>query len=100
LGSATIFTLKAARERARAARVQLADGIDPLATKHAARAAARAEAAKALTFATAAARYFEQHSPKWTDAKHRQQFLASMRDYVNPIIGALPVAAVDTPLVL
>jgi hypothetical protein len=40
LGSAADFNLKEARERARSARQLLADGIDPLEHKHAARAAA------------------------------------------------------------
>ena len=100
LGSARTFTLKAARERARAARVQLADGIDPLVAKRAARATAAAEAAKAISFREVAEKYFDQHAAKWSNRKHRDQFLASLRDYAFPLIGALPVAALDTALVL
>lgn len=50
LGGANIFTLKEARERARTARQLLADGIDPLAAKRVAESAAKAAAAKRITF--------------------------------------------------
>src|SRR5262249_23702252 len=46
LGSANTFSLKEARERAKALRKQLADHIDPLATREADRRAKLAEVAK------------------------------------------------------
>jgi len=54
LGSAAEFSLSQARERALAARHLLADGVDPLATKQAAKAAAKLGAARKLTFREAA----------------------------------------------
>ena len=89
LGSAADFTLKEARERARAARQLLADGHDPLDAKREARAAA-----KALTFRVAAQRYFDQHEAKWKSASHRDQFLASLRAYAFPQFGDMDVAAI------
>jgi integrase len=100
LGPTFTVTLKDARERARAARLQLLDGIDPLDAKAAVKQAAALEAAKTLTFEAAANRYFDQHADKWTNRKHRKQFLSTMKDYVFPVIGKLSVAAVDTGLVL
>src|SRR6516162_2158527 len=50
LGSASDFTLKEARERARQARQLLADGIDPLASKRADKQAAKLAEARKLTF--------------------------------------------------
>ena len=50
LGPLHTFTLKEARERARKARQQLADGIDPLVAKQEQAAQQRLEAAKAMTF--------------------------------------------------
>ena len=79
LGSAADFNLKEARERARDARQLLADGIDPLASKRAAKAAAKAADAKALSFRDAAQKYFDQHEAKWRNAAHRDQFLARWR---------------------
>jgi integrase len=100
LGSAREFSLKAARERALAARQKLADKIDPLAERKALRIAAALEAAKAITFEQAAVAYFDQHERKWKNARHRQQFLSSLRLHAYPVIGKLPISAIDTGLVL
>ena len=92
LGSAREFGIKAARERALAARRLLADKVNPLSVKRE-RAAAEAEAdAKTLTFRAAAQQYFDQHAPDWSNEKHRSQFTSSMKRFVYPIIGDLPVA--------
>jgi integrase len=100
LGSARDFTLKEARQRARAARQLLADGLDPIDAKKAARAAQALEAAKAITFEQAAQQYFDQHQKEWKNPKHRAQFLATLKDYAFPKIGKLPVGAIDTGLIL
>jgi len=100
LGPLRLVPLKLARERARAAQLGLLNGIDPLMAKRAARAAEAVAAAKAMTFEAAALAYFDDHEEKWKNAKHRQQFLGSMRRYVFPLIGALPVSTIDTALVL
>jgi hypothetical protein len=100
LGPLYTVNLEEARERARQARLQLLDGIDPLDAREAKRAANALEAAKAITFETAARTYFDQHERKWKNAKHTAQFLSTLRDYVFPKIGNLSVAAIDTGLVL
>lgn len=100
LGSAHTFKLEEARERARAARKLLADGIDPLEARKAEREARALAAMKVLTFKEAAQRYFDDHSRKWRNAKHRAQFTSTMETYVHPHIGDTPVGGIDTPLVL
>jgi integrase len=100
LGSATIFSLAEARARARAARQQLADGVDPLQAKREARTAAKLAAAKKLTFRAAATRYAAQHEAKWTNAAYRAQFMSSLQVYAFPLIGDLDVAMVDKAAVL
>jgi integrase len=100
LGSAAIFTLAQARERAREARRLLTDGVDPLAARHAAKAAAKVAAEKKLTFREAAHRYFDQHERKWTNASHRDQFLASLKSHAFDHIGAMDVATIGLADVL
>jgi integrase len=100
LGALHTIDLKEARERARKARQQLLDGIDPLDARKAERNQRALEAAKAITFEEAAQQYFAQHEQTWTNAKHRKQFLTSLRAHVFPTIGKLPVAEIDTGLVL
>jgi integrase len=100
LGGLATFGLADARERARLLRQQIKDGIDPLAAKRTAKAERELAAAKTLTFSEAAQQHFDQHESKWRNAKHRAQFIATLRDYAFPVIGNLPVAGVDTGLVL
>ncbi len=100
LGPLQDFTLEEARARARAARQQLRDGSDPLETRSAARAQQAAEAAKVKTFEAAATEYFNGHASQWTNDHYRKKFLSSLKMYAFPRIGKLPVAAIDTPLVL
>jgi integrase len=100
LGPLHTVGLAGARERARKARLQLLDGIDPIEDKKARKATEALAAAKSLTFEMAARAYFDQHERKWSNAKHRSQFQTTLRDYVFPTIGKLSVAAIDTGLVL
>ncbi|MBX9453609.1 MAG: integrase arm-type DNA-binding domain-containing protein [Mesorhizobium sp.] len=100
LGSLDDFGLKEARERARAARQKIADGIDPIEVKRAERAARAAEAAKTVTFEEAARKYYEQNEPRWRNRKAAAQFLSTLEEYVFPVFKDASVADVDTPLVL
>ena len=100
LGSAFEFSLKEARERARQARQLLADGIDPLANKHATRQAAKLAEQRKLTFREAAQKYFDQNESKWRSAKHRDQFLSTLGTHVFDVLGGMDVAVIDTPDIL
>jgi integrase len=100
LGPLHTIDLKEARERARRARQMLLDGFDPLDARKAQRTAQALEAAKTITFEKAAQAYFDAHERSWKNAKHRAQFLSTLRTYAFPKIGNLPVAAIDTALVL
>src|SRR5262249_8688 len=100
LGPLHTVKLKAARERARAARLMLLDGVDPLQGKGDEGAARVLAEARNVSFAEAAQQYFKHHEKGWPNKKHQQQFLNSMRDYTFPVLGNMPVATIDTPLVL
>jgi integrase len=100
LGPLHTVDLTEARERARKARQQLLDGIDPRDAREADRAAKAVAAARALPFEEAARQYFDSHERKWKNAKHRAQFLSTLKAYAFPQIGKLPVASIDTGLVL
>jgi integrase len=96
LGPLHTVTLKDARERARAARLQLLDGTDPID----ARRAERAKATEVMTFKEAAEAYNALHEQKWHNAKHRKQFLASLACYAYPVLGNTAVSSIDTAAVL
>ena len=76
LGPLHTVDLAEARERARLARVQLLDGIDPVEAKAVEKVQRQQAAAKELTFEQAVLAYFEQHEAKWKSVRHRAQFLA------------------------
>jgi integrase len=107
LGPAHTIGLAEARDAALNARKRLLafrhgeDGAEhPLAARKAAQAAKRIEAAKAITFRDAAEQYIVAHREGLRSPKSEQQWRGSLRDYAYPIIGNLPVASIDLPLVL
>jgi integrase len=100
LGALHTFSLAEARERARKARQQLADGIDPLEARQIERIQQALLVAKEETFENCVKLFFATHEAKWRNPKHRAQFLSTLKEYAFPVIGRLPVAAIDTGLVL
>lgn len=100
LGSLHTLTLAEAREKATNARKLILDGKDPVETKRAAKSAAIALAAKAMTFQACASAYVESHKAGWRNEKHAEQWIATLRSYAYPVIGKMPVAAVETAHVM
>jgi integrase len=100
LGPVHTLALAEAREKARDARKLLLEGIDPIDAKHARMAALQAADARAMTFAQCAEGFIRDNERKWTNATHRQQWTMTLTSYAYPVLGALPVQAIDTPLVL
>jgi integrase len=100
LGALVNFNLAEARQRAKAARQLLTDGIDPLGHRQTQRQQERLAAARTVTFEKCAALYYDAHAGEWGNLRYRQQFTNSMRVYVYPVIGSISVSEVDTPLVM
>jgi integrase len=100
LGPLSDVRLAEARKKAARLRQQRLDGIDPLVAKRAARSQALIEAAKGITFDAACAAFIAANEAGWRNAKHRWQWSRSLEMYASPIIGRLPVAAIDTGLLM
>ena len=100
LGPLSVVDLRTARERARAARLLLLDGIDPIDHRKAEKAKWAAAKAKLLIFREATQQYFDQHERKWKNAKHRTQFTNTLKQYAFPVLGDMAVADIGTPEVL
>jgi integrase len=99
LGALSDFTLKEARERARAKRQLLTDGIDPIEQKRAERRAREQQAKQASeipTFKAAAETYFRVHGPKWRNQRHAKQFMSTLQAYAFPKFGNLRVDDITT----
>jgi integrase len=111
LGSYADVSLDEAREEARQKRRAIRkDGINPIETKCAERAAEQVARARTRTFGECATAYFEAHLPTWTHRAHATQWSSTMLgrtltgeavavDYCKAL-RHVPVAALDVPLVL
>jgi integrase len=104
LGSVNDVGLSDARAKARAMRQQLLAFDDPLDLKRQQAEAKRrerqqraAEEAKQKTFEECAGQFLSIHLDSWKNAKHRQQWANTLRDYASPVLGKLCVADIDTP---
>jgi len=100
LGSAFLIPLQEAAAKADEARLLHAAGGDPVEHRKAEKLARRLADAKGVTFRQAAEEYISAHSPGWKSGKHREQWTSSLKKYVYPVIGSLPIQSVDVGLVL
>ncbi len=91
LGSINAVGLAEAREKAAAARNDLANGIDPLVKKHAAR-----NRPGAKTFGEVAEEYIAAHAPDWRNSKHQDQWKSSLTQHASAL-WKKPVDQIQTP---
>jgi len=91
--------LSLARERAGNCRRLRSDGIDPIQHFKTKDLQETIERLKGKTFKQCAEEYIEAHKAKWSNEKHRQQWTNTLKTYVYPTIGNLPVEEVDSGLI-
>jgi integrase len=94
LGSYPTVTLAMARERAREAREQIRQGIDPREEKRKAKAALIARQASTMSFREAAQKVAAIKAIEFKNTKHAAQWSSTLETYAFPVIGKLPVADV------
>lgn len=92
LGPVALFGLAEARQRAAQQRRLLADGVDPIAARRAARAAT------GRTWGQAVDDFIAAHEPGWKGPAQAAQWRQSLADYGPD--RDLPVEAIDTALVV
>lgn len=92
LGSIHTVSLAEAREKAKAARQMLLEGIDPGKANRESRAAKMA----VPTFSEACTRYISAKKSEWTNKKHQDTWESSLRMHIVPTIGTMRVDAVQT----
>ncbi len=96
LGSFLNVSLAAARDKATNLRQALGRGEDPLALRHAAKAAVNSR----MTFEQCANAYIEANQAGWKNRAHIAQWKSTLKTYAFPVIGRLDVSHVDTGHVL
>jgi integrase len=100
LGGFPDVTLAMAREKARQARQQIDQGIDPIEARRAAKSKLRASAASARTFRDCALAFIDAKSSEWGNQKHAQQWVNTLEQYAFPIIGDVLIRDVELAHVL
>ncbi|MDP2786212.1 MAG: tyrosine-type recombinase/integrase [Sulfurimicrobium sp.] len=100
LGPTHTVSLAEARQKALDARKLLIDGINPLAAKKQNQIAAALAVAKMMSFDQCAEAYILAHKAGWKNAKHGDQWTNTLNTYASPVFGHLPVAEIDTGLVV
>lgn len=95
LGGFPDVTLEQARGRAREAKDQVRQGIDPLAARRAAKEALRAADLRNITFDTAAKLCHEKKRPEFTNIKHGRDWINSITAHVSPTMGKVRIADVQ-----
>ena len=100
LGPAYTVTLAQARVMARDARLLRLEGLTYRIETRAYGSATGPADARAMTFADCTRGYIKDNESDWTSARHRHEWLATLSRYAFPLLGSMPVEAIDTPLVL
>ncbi|GJH28141.1 site-specific integrase [Caballeronia novacaledonica] len=99
LGSFPSVPPTRAREKVRDIEISLRAGRDPLEVRTREKQAAEeaeSEAAKAPTFEKIAREVYEKRAPKFSNAKHRAQWISTLETYAFPHIGSMRVRDVRT----
>ena len=105
VGSYPAVSLANARDRVEDLRRAIRrDAVDPLNAKRAAATQLQREEAarraKAITFIDVAADYIAAHTAGWSNPKHAKQWRSTLQTYAAPVLGSMPIAAVDRDAVL
>jgi hypothetical protein len=100
LGSLGTIDLADARDKAKRCRAQLLEGQDPLDGRRTAKTIAALERGRQMTFDQCATAFIDAHRSSWRNPKHAEQWENTLATYASPLIGALPVATVDTDLIV
>ena len=99
LGAVRSVPLALARELAAQCREQLARGLDPVDARKAAALEQRAARARLMTFKQCTEEYHAANLTRWSNEKHRTEWLSALRRYAFPVIGHLSVDTIDSGLV-
>ena len=91
------MSLAEAREKAFEARRKIKiEGLDPIDARNLETALSSTPA----SFMEVANEYIQANNPKWGNPKTPQQWRNTLSAYCGPIIGATPIAQINTKLVL
>ncbi len=96
LGGYSTISLKKARENATILIEQIKSGIDPIEERRKTVLEKRLADASMKTFSECKDAYIALREPQWSNPKSSQQWHNTLNTYAIPILGKLPVSAIET----
>lgn len=104
LGSLEALSLAEARMARTEQKKLISQGIDPIEYRNAKKANQAIAQSKlereSISFKECAEEYIEVKAAEWKNAKHKQQWSNTLRDYAYPVMGSISVVQVDQAAVL
>ena len=100
LGPFHIVSLKDARLAASENRLLLYQNVDPLLHRRQCKTEELLEDAKLLSFEDCAEEYLENQQAAWKSFKHAKQWRSTLKTYVYPVFGNLPIQQIATNHIL
>ena len=100
LGPITDVSLAEARDEALRCRKLVREGFDPIELRKTERAARVASIARGVTFDECVGAYLAAHRDAWRNEKHAKTWDNPIRNYISPVLGKLPVAQIDTAVLM
>jgi integrase len=103
LGSLARVSLADARKKAREVFAALSDPsnpVDPITQRRAQKDQLRLVNAKRMTFKQCVESLIEVKEKTWSNAKHGSQWRSTMKTHAYPLLGDLPIDAIDTSMVV
>jgi len=97
LGGYPGVSLADARRKAQEIKDKIADGIDPVEERKAARRSLIAAQLSTMTFADAMRDYIDMKAKEFRNPRQRQQWENSLNTYAVPHIGKVPVREIELP---
>lgn len=95
LGAYPAVGVAAARDKARAARALIEQGVDPIDRRQEARREAVIARANAKTFDECAEAMLAAKGTGWKNDKHRAQWSSTLQTYASPVLGFMPVREIE-----
>jgi integrase len=95
LGGFPDVSLSEARQKAREAKEAIAQGVDPIEERKAARRALITSQLSTMTFADAMRDYITMKSKEFSNPRQAQQWQNSLDTYAVPHVGAVPVREIE-----
>jgi len=91
LGSFPALSISDARLKAEKLRERVSNGENPIAIKQEVQILAKAPKAKKLLFKDFALACIETKRAEWSNQKHGDQWVATLKEYAFPVIGEMPI---------